>query len=145
MTTLFYFLLLFQLDIVKHNRRLKNNKCLTALKIVWYRTNFNEPSWESMRSVPARHISEGPARTVLSPARLSSALSELFIYIYKIKLFFQNFNFFICFYLQNVIAVFVFSDSRCKNVCNCLQICAHVFIKRPQNCARISIRSRAGL
>ena len=43
-------------------------------------------------------------------------------YLYKKKLFkfiFQNFILFIYFYLQNVIAVFVFSDSRCKNACNC--------------------------
>ena len=69
-----------------------------------------------------------PVRTVLRPARLSSALPELFEKKKKI-----NFSIFI--YLQNVIAVFVFSDSRCKNACNCLQICAHVFIDRPQNCA----------
>ena len=31
----------------------------------------------------------------------------------------------------------MFSDSRCKNACNCLQICAHVFINRPQNCASL--------
>ena len=41
--------------------------------------------------------------------------------------------------------VFVFSDSRCKNTCNRLQICAHVFINRPQNCAQTLFHSRAGL
>ena len=77
-----------------------------------------------------------PARTALRPARLSSALPELFIK--KNKLIFHIFYFFIFFYLKNVIADFVFSDSRCKNACNCLQICAHVFICRPQNCAKTS-------
>ena len=46
-------------------------------------------------------------------------------------------------YLQNVIAVFVFSDSRCKIACNCLQICVHVFINRPQNCAHADLVSFA--
>ena len=77
-----------------------------------------------------------PARTVLRPARLYSALPELFLN--KIKYIF------IFLYLQNVIAVFVFSDSRCKHACNCLQICAHVFINRRQNCAQTSSHSRAG-
>ena len=77
-----------------------------------------------------------PARTVLRPARLSSALPELFIKKKKIILFFQIYLFI---YLQNVIAVFVSSNSRCKNACNCLQICASVFINRPQNCAKTSV------
>ena len=77
-----------------------------------------------------------PARTVLRPARLSSALPEF-------KRTKQNLIFF--FYLQNIIAVFVFSDNRCKNACNCLLICAHVFINRPQNCAKTSFHSRARL
>ena len=71
-----------------------------------------------------------PARTVLRPVQLYSALPELkkkiYIYIY-------------------IIAVFVFSNSRCKNACNCLQICANVFINRTQNCAETSFHSRAGL
>ena len=78
-----------------------------------------------------------PAHTILRPARLSSALPELFK---KKKNYFSKLIFFI--YLQNVI---VFSDSRCKNACNCLRICAHVFINRPQNCAQTSFHSRAGL
>ena len=53
-----------------------------------------------------------------------------------------NFSIFLFFYLQNLIAVFVFSDSRCKHACNCLQICAHVFINRPQNCTKTSFHSR---
>ena len=80
-----------------------------------------------------------PASTVLHPARLSSALSELF----KKKK--NYFSILYLFYLQNVIAVFVFSDSQCKNACNCLQICAHVFINCPLNCAKTSFHSRAGL
>ena len=84
---------------------------------------------------------EGPApcRTVLRLPDVSSALPKLFI---------RNKNpcsKFLYFYLQNAIAVFVFSDIRCKNACKCLQICAHVFINRPQNCAQTSFRSRAGL
>ena len=79
-----------------------------------------------------------PARTVLRPARLSSAMPKLFRKTKK--LIFQIFNFF---YLQNVIAVFVFSDSWCKNACIGLQICAHVFINHPQNCAKF--HSHAGL
>ena len=73
-----------------------------------------------------------PAHTVLHPAQLSSALPELFI---------KQFFFFSFSYLQNVIAVFVFSDNRCKNACNCLQICVHVFINRPQNCAHADLVS----
>ena len=56
-----------------------------------------------------------------------------------------NFSIFYFFYLQNVIAVFVFLDSQCKNACNCLQICAHDFINRPLNCAKTSFHSHAGL
>ena len=62
-----------------------------------------------------------PARTVLHHARLSSGLPKLFI------------------------KKIVFSDSRCKNACNCLQICARVFINRPQNCAQTSFHSHAAL
>ena len=54
-----------------------------------------------------------------------------------------KFNFF--FFLQNVIAVFVFSDRGVKMLVKCLQICAHVFIDRPQNCAKTSCHSCAGL
>ena len=85
-------------------------------------------------SVTARPISEGAAPC-------SSALPELLEKKKKKKLIFQFFfN-----YLLNVIAVFVFSDSRCKNAYNCLQICAYVFINHPQNCAKTSFHSRAGL
>ena len=83
-------------------------------------------------SVPARHISEGPALTVLRPARLYSALPEL----KKKKI---NYNFF---FLQ---IVFVFSNRGVKMLAKCLQICAHVFVDRPQNCAQASFRSYAGL
>ena len=38
----------------------------------------------------------------------------------------------------------MFSDSRCKNACICLQICAHVFINRPQqNCAKTSFTRKS--
>ena len=67
-----------------------------------------------------------PARTVLRPARMGK------------KIFFF-------FFLQNVIAVFVFSDRDVKTLVKCLQICTHVFIDRPQNCAQTSFRSCAGL
>ena len=85
-------------------------------------------SWLVLRlySVPARHISEGaaPHPTVLRPARLYSALPA---------------------FKKNVIAVFVFLDGGVKMLVKCLQICVHVFIDRPQNCAQTSFRSRAGL
>ena len=93
-------------------------------------------------SVPARHIYEGaapcpyclaPCPIIQRPARIRK----------KKKIINCFFNFFI--FLQNVIAVFVFSNSRCKNACNCLQICTHVFINCPQNCAKTSFHSRAGL
>ena len=48
-------------------------------------------------------------------------------------------------FLLNVIVVFVFSDRGVKMLVKCLQICAHVFINRPQNCAQTSFRSCAGL
>ena len=47
----------------------------------------------------------------------------------------------IFFFLQIVIAVFVFADRGVKMLVKCLQICAHVFIDRPQNCAQTSFRS----
>ena len=40
---------------------------------------------------------------------------------------------------------FVFSDRDVNMLVKCLQICAHVFIDRPQNCAQTSFRSCAGL
>ena len=91
-------------------------------------------------SVPARPISEGaaPCPYCLAPCPIYTAPCPN-----KIKIKF--FIIFIFLFLQNVIAVFVFSDSRCKNACKCLQICAHVFLNRPQNCASISFRSRARL
>ena len=49
-----------------------------------------------------------PAHTGLRPARFTRALPEF----KKIKKYFL--------FLQNVIAVFVFSDSRCKNACKML-------------------------
>ena len=59
-------------------------------------------------SVPVRHISEGaaPCPYNLAPCPIIQRPAQI---IYKIKM---------C------------SDSRCKNVCNCLQICAHVCINR---------------
>ena len=39
----------------------------------------------------------------------------------------------------------MFSDRGVKMLVKCLQICAHVFIDRPQNCAQTSFRSCAGL
>ena len=40
---------------------------------------------------------------------------------------------------------FFFSDRGEKMLVKCLQICTHVFIDRPQNCAQASFRSCAGL
>ena len=77
-----------------------------------------------------------PARTVLRPARLFSALPEFT----KKKKFLKYF-----FFLQNVIFFGVFSDRGVKMLVKCLQICAHVSIDRPQNCAQTSFRSCAGL
>ena len=67
-----------------------------------------------------------PTHTVSRPARLYSALTDFFFF-------------------QNVIAVFVFSDRGVKMLVKCLQICARVFIDRPQNCAQTSFRSCPGL
>ena len=77
-----------------------------------------------------------PARTVLCPARLYSALPEL-----KKK---KN-NIYIYIYIFNLIVIFVFSDRGVKMLVKYLQICAHVFIDRPQNCVQTSFRSCAGL
>ena len=38
-----------------------------------------------------------------------------------------------------------FQTADVKMLVKCLQICAHVFIDRPQNCAQTSLRSCAGL
>ena len=64
-----------------------------------------------------------PARAGLRPARFTYALPELKKKKCKKKLF-----------LQNVIAVFVFSDSRCKNACKMLADlcpCFHQSSTRP--------------
>ena len=53
------------------------------------------------------------ARTGLRPARFTRALPEL-----KKKMNLKKYIYFL--FLQNVIAVFVFSDSRCKNACKML-------------------------
>ena len=84
-------------------------------------------------SVPARHISEGavPCPYCLTPCQIIQRPFPNYLLI------------FFFFFLQNVIAVFVFSDSRCKNACNCLQICVRVFINRPQNCAHADLVSFA--
>ena len=87
-------------------------------------------------SVPARHIYDGaapypyylePCPIIQRPARIKKIIIKL--------------NFF----LQNVIAAFVFSDRGVKMLVKFLQICAHVFIDRPQNCAQTSFRSCAGM
>ena len=52
-------------------------------------------------------------------------------------------NIYIIYFYLHIIAVLVFSDSWWT--VQCLQICAHVFIDRPQICAQILFRSRAGL
>ena len=62
-----------------------------------------------------------PALTGLRPARFTRALPE-----FKKKKIYL--------FLQNVIAVFVFSDSQCKNACNMLADlcqCFHQSPKRP--------------
>ena len=61
-----------------------------------------------------------PARTGLSPARFTCALPQ-----YKIK----KLIYFL--FLQNVIAVFVFSDSRCKNACKMLADLCPCFHQSP--------------
>ena len=73
-----------------------------------------------------------PARTGLHSARFTSALPEL------LK---KNFFFFFPFTKCNCCCVFRQPMQKCL----CLQICAHVFIDRLQNCAQTSFRSRAGL
>ena len=76
-------------------------------------------------SVPARHISEGAAPC---PNLNQKKITLIFFFFYN-----------------NVIAVFVFSDRGVKRLVKCLQICAHVFIDRPQNCTHTSFRSCTGL
>ena len=75
-------------------------------------------------SVPARHISEGaaPCLYCLAPCPYCLALCP-------------NYKNYIFFYFRNVNAVFRFSDRGVIMLVKCLQICAHVFIDRPQNCA----------
>ena len=79
-------------------------------------------------SVLARHISEGAAPCPYCLAPCPNLQKKFFF-----------------FFLQNVIAVFVFSDRDVKMLVKCLQICAHVFIDCPQNYAQTSFRSCAGL
>ena len=80
-----------------------------------YPTNYLGGGGFTRGSVPGIFLmAPRPARTGLRPAPLSSALPELFK---KKKIIFY-------FILQNVIAVFVFSNSRCKNACNCALNCA---------------------
>ena len=83
-----------------------------------------------LHSVPARHISEGaaPCPYCLAPCPIIQHPARIFF-----------------FFLQYLIAVFVFSDKGVKMLVKCLQICAHVFIDRPQNCAQTSFRSCTGL
>ena len=61
-----------------------------------------------------------PARTVLCSARLYSALPK-----------FKKKKFKLHFLLQNVIAVFVFLDSRCKNACKMLADLCPCFHRSP--------------
>ena len=73
-----------------------------------------------------------PARTGLRPARFTHALLE-FKKKKIIFLFLQN---------ENVIAVFVFSDSLCKNACKMLADlcpCFHQSPTRP-NCGRSRVK-----
>ena len=92
---------------------------------------------EHVASDPARHLYKGavPWPYRLAPCPNSLALCPIYIapcpkQIEKNK-------------KKCRISVFVFSDSWWT--VQCLKICAHVFIDRPQNCAQISFRSRAGL
>ena len=88
----------------------------------------------------ARHISEGaaPCPYRLAPCPKSLAPCPICIAPWQnLKKKQKNFTLYII-----LISVFVFSDSRWT--VNRLQICAHVFIDRPQNHAQISFRSRAG-
>ena len=79
-----------------------------------------------------------PARTGLRPARFTRALPE---FKKKKKLKKKKINFVL--FLQNVIAVFVFSDSRCKNACKMhadLCPCFHQSPTRPNFCrSRIKV------
>ena len=65
-----------------------------------------------------------PARTGLRPARFTRALPEFYNKNFKKKI-----NLFL--FLQNVIAVFVFSDSRRKNVCKMLADLCPSFHRSP--------------
>ena len=82
-----------------------------------------------------------PARTGLRPARFTRAMLE---FTEKKKNYQKN-NIFFIFTKFIFFAVFVFSFMGLKMLVNRMQICAHVFIDRPQNCAQTSFRSCAGL
>ena len=78
-------------------------------------------------SVPARPISEGAAPCPYWLARCSIYTRPARI---KTKKF--NYKLFIYFlFLQNVIAVFVFSDSRCKNACKMIADLCPFFNQSP--------------
>ena len=62
-----------------------------------------------------------PARTGLRPARFTCALPE----------FLKKTNYFNILFLQNVIAFFVFPDSRCKNACKLLADLCPCFHQSP--------------
>ena len=70
-----------------------------------------------------------PARTGVRPARFTRALSEFNKKKKKIKKKKKKINFVL--FLQNVIAFFVFSDSRCKNACKLLADLCPCFHQSP--------------
>ena len=94
---------------------------LTTARFVFKRYSW-KPGLIHPFSVLARHISEGaaPCPYCLAPCQITQRPA------------------------QNVIAVLGFSDRGVKMLVKCLQICAHVFIDHPQNCAHTSFRSCAG-
>ena len=96
--------------------------------------------------VPARRISEGaaPCPYCLAPCPIYPALCPNYLLKFFIYFFVQHFYFF---YLQNVIAVFVFSDKMLVNACRFVPMfssIAHKIVPRPRfvrvlDCDRILV------
>ena len=89
-----------------------------------------------------------PVHTVLRPARFTLRTARFTQGPARNKLLhFLSFNFVCIFfwYIYQTNCCFLCFHSHVKMLVKCLQICAYVFIDRPQNDAQTSFHSRAGL
>ena len=95
------------------------------------RTDVQHEESTGHNSFPARPISEGaaPCPYCLAPCPM---------YIAPCPNLFRTFTKCNCCFL-------CFQTADVKNLVKCLQMCAHVFINRPQNCAQTSFCSRSKL